>query len=81
MLIFFLGVLLGVLFGSLLCAAYLRQEIAAGVSPKLKRVELQLETIESQLALALLARQAELHASLLAGAPRPTPGRDDYQVS
>lgn len=81
MLIFFLGVLLGVLFGGMLCAAYLRQEIAAGVSPKLRRVELQLETIESQLGLALVARQAELHASLLAGVPRQIPEHDDYRVS
>ena len=62
MLIFFLGALLGVLFGGTLCVVYLRQEIAAGISPKLRRVELQLETIESQLNLAILTRYAELGA-------------------
>jgi hypothetical protein len=32
--------LLGVLLGGTLCVTYLRQEIAAGISPKLKRVEI-----------------------------------------
>jgi hypothetical protein len=56
MLIFFLGALLGVLLGGTLCVAYLRQEIAAGIGPKLRRVELQLDTIESQLSLAIMTR-------------------------
>ena len=43
--IFFLGALLGVLFGGTLCAAYIRQEITARISPKLRHVELQLETV------------------------------------
>ena len=62
MLIFFLGVLLGVLLGGTLCVTYLRQEIAAGISPKLRHVELQLDTIESQLNLAIMTRYAELGA-------------------
>ena len=62
MLIFFLGILLGVLLGGTLCVTYLRQEIAAGISPKLKRVELQLDTIESHLNLAAMTRYAELSA-------------------
>jgi hypothetical protein len=70
MLIFFLGILLGVLLGGTLCVTYLRQEIAAGISPKLKRVELQLDTIESQLNLAAMTRYAELSARAQAGAPR-----------
>jgi hypothetical protein len=62
MLIFFLGILLGVLLGGTLCVTYLRQEIAAGIGPKLRRVELQLDTIESQLSLAAMTRYAELGA-------------------
>lgn len=62
MLIFFLGILLGVLLGGTLCVTYLRQEITAGISPKLKRVEVQLDTIESQLNLAVVTRYAELSA-------------------
>jgi hypothetical protein len=62
MLIFFLGILLGVLLGGTLCVTYLRQEIAAGISPKLRRVELQLDTIESQLNLAIMTQYAELGA-------------------
>ena len=64
MLIFFLGVLLGVLLGGALCVTYLRQEVAAGINPKLRRVELQLDTIESQLNLAMMTRYAELAPAL-----------------
>ncbi len=78
MLVFFLGGLLGILFGGTLCAAYLRQEIAAGVSPKLKRVELQLESIESQLNLAIMTWHAELSARLPGGISRQVPERNDY---
>jgi hypothetical protein len=62
MLIFFLGALLGVLLGGTLCVAYLRQEIAAGINPRLRRIELQLDTIVSQLNLAIMTRHAELGA-------------------
>ena len=73
MLVFFLGVLLGVLFGGTLCVAYLRQEIAAGISPKLRRVELKLDTIESQLNLAIVTRHAELSARPPGDVPRQMP--------
>jgi hypothetical protein len=78
MLIFSLGGLLGILFGGTLCATYLRQEIAAGVSPKLRHLELQLETIESQLNLAIMTRHAELSARLPVAVPRPLPERDGH---
>jgi hypothetical protein len=78
MLIFFLGILLGVLLGGTLCVTYLRQEIAAGISPKLKRVELQLDTIESQLNLAAMTRLAELSARAQADAPRQLREQGDY---
>jgi hypothetical protein len=77
MLVFFLGVLLGILFGGTLCVTYLRQEIAAGIGPRLKQVELQLDTIESQLSLAIATRHAELSA-YSRGVPRQLP-KDDNQ--
>lgn len=60
MLIFFLGALLGVLFGGALCVRYLRQAIAADIGPRLKRVEFQLENIEATMNLALTTRYTEL---------------------
>ena len=78
MLVFFLGVLLGLLFGGTLCAAYLRQEIAAGIGPKLKRVELQLETVEAQLNLAIMTQYAELSARLPGNKPRQLPEHNDH---
>lgn len=77
MLIFFLGILLGVLLGGTLCVTYLRQEIAAGISPRLKHVETQLDTIESQLNLAVMTRYAEMSARSPGDAPRPRPDSDD----
>jgi hypothetical protein len=47
MLIFFVGALLGVIMGGTLCVGYLRREIAADIGPKLKRVQTQLDNIET----------------------------------
>ena len=65
MLIFLLGALLGVIMGGTLCVSYLRREIAADIGPQLKRVQLQLDTLETQLNLAIMARYAELSSRLL----------------
>lgn len=47
-----LGILLGLLVGTAVCARYLRQEIAANVGPRLRRIELQLDTLHAELNLA-----------------------------
>jgi hypothetical protein len=60
MLIFLLGSLLGVLLGGTLCVRYLRREIAADISPRLKRIEFQLDNIEAVLNLVITTRYAEL---------------------
>lgn len=62
MLIFLVGALLGVLAGGALCVRYLRREVAADIGPKLKRVQLQLDNIETELNLAIVTRHAELSA-------------------
>jgi len=61
-LIFALGVLLGVLAGCGLCVRYLRREIAADIGPQLRQINLRIETIESVLNFALVSRYAELTA-------------------
>jgi hypothetical protein len=53
MLIFLVGVLLGALFGATLCVRYLRQEIAANVGPRLRQIQLQLDSLQAELNLAL----------------------------
>ena len=60
MLIFLVGALLGVLMGGTLCVCYLRREITAEIGPQLKRIQLQMDSLESQLNLAVMARYAEL---------------------
>jgi hypothetical protein len=77
MLIFFLGLLLGVLLGGTLCVTYLRQEIAGGISPKLKRVERQLDTIETQLNLAVVTRYTALAVRAPDDIPRQLTEHDD----
>jgi uncharacterized membrane-anchored protein YhcB (DUF1043 family) len=62
MLIFVVGTLLGVLIGGALCVRYLRREVAADIGPKLKRMQLQLDNIETELNLAIMTRHAELSA-------------------
>ena len=62
MLIFLIGALLGVIAGGALCVRYLRREIADDIGPKLKRMQLQLDNIETELNLAIATRHAELSA-------------------
>jgi len=62
MLIFLVGALLGVIMGGTLCVCYLRREIADDIGPKLKRVQIQLDNIESALNLAIMTRYTELSA-------------------
>jgi hypothetical protein len=77
MLIFVVGALLGLIMGGALCVRYLRREIAADIGPALKRVELQLENIETQLNLAIVTRYAELSSRSVSDSPRQLPKRAD----
>lgn len=81
LLIFALGTLIGVLMGGALCVRYLRHEIAADICPRLRRLQLQLDNLESAVNLALVTRYAELAGQLPRETPReapvpaPRPGR------
>lgn len=56
----FLGVLIGLLGGMILCAKYLRQEMAANIGPKLQHIEQQLRTLQAELDLDSATRLARL---------------------
>ena len=58
--IFVLGALVGVLLGGALCVRYLRHEIAADICPRLRRLQLQLDNLESAINLVRVTRYAEL---------------------
>ena len=73
MLIFLVGALLGVIMGGALCVRYLRREMAAEIGPKLKRIQLQLDSIEAQLNLAIMARYTELSSRPPGDPPRQLP--------
>ena len=55
-----LGLLIGLLVGAGVCARYLRQEIAANMGPRLRRIELQLDSLHAELNLVTEARLAAL---------------------
>jgi len=79
MLIFLVGALLGVLVGGFFCVRYLRREIAADIGPRLRRIELRLDNIETAVNLALVTQYAEMsgrtaplpRGMTLASRPRP----------
>ena len=56
----FLGVLVGFLAGMVLCAKYLRQEIAANIGPRLVQIERQLEILQAEMRLDATTRLATL---------------------
>jgi hypothetical protein len=59
MLIFLVGALLGVLVGGMFCVRYLRREVAADIGPRLRRMQFQLDNLETAINLALVTRYAE----------------------
>jgi hypothetical protein len=59
--IFLVGTLLGLLGGAIVCMRYLRQEMTANVSPKLKLIQLHLDNLEAEVNLALATRVVDLH--------------------
>lgn len=67
---FLIGLQLGVLIGAVFCIRYLRQELSADIGPKLKRMQAQLDSLETALNLAVLSRYAELSERL---PPHPLP--------
>jgi len=60
LMLFLLGTLIGVLMGGALCVRYLRHEMAADICPRLRRLQQQLDNLESAVNLALVTRYAEL---------------------
>lgn len=69
--IFLVGALSGTLAGGAICVRYLRREIAADVGPKLKRIQLQLDSIDTEINLALTTRLADLSSRSVARPPLP----------
>jgi hypothetical protein len=68
-LIFLLGTLIGVLAGGALCVRYLRHEIAGDIGPRLRRLQAQLDSLESALNLVLITRYAEMGSQPLRREP------------
>lgn len=79
--LFMIGVLLGLVGGSALCIRYLRQEMTARIGPSIELLRLQLDNVQSGVNLALANWHAELHDHSMARAEwergrRVQPGGD-----
>jgi uncharacterized membrane-anchored protein YhcB (DUF1043 family) len=59
-----LGVLIGLVIGAAVCARFLREELAANIGPRLRRIELQLDAFRAELNLVTEARLAALNRRL-----------------
>lgn len=77
MLVFFVGALLGLTAGGALCVRYVRREVTDEIGPKLKRVQLQLDNIESALNLAIMTRYSDLGVRA-ADTERPLSAREGW---
>jgi hypothetical protein len=76
-LIFLVGALTGILAGGAVCFRYFRAAVADDIGPQLKRMQNQLDNIESAVNLALASRYAELsQLSWPAAIPAPR-GNDE----
>lgn len=71
-----LGALIGLLIGAAACMRYLRHEMAADICPRLRRLQLQLDNLESAINLALVTRYAEMGSQPPREVPQRLPGGD-----
>ena len=61
---FLCGLLIGTIAGCLICIRYLRREIAADIGPRLRRIELQLDNLETAVNLGMVTRYADMAGGL-----------------
>lgn len=59
-LIFIAGALVGALAGALACVRYIRQEMMADIGPGLRRLQIQVDNLETEIRLTVTAWLAEL---------------------
>lgn len=53
LLIFFAGTLLGALAGAIACVRYVRQEMTADIAPRLRRLQVQVDSLETEIRLSV----------------------------
>jgi hypothetical protein len=73
LLIFVVGTLAGVLAGGVACLRLFRQQVAGEFGPRLRRMQLQLESLETAINLALLTRYDEISRRPPPHPPLPPP--------
>jgi uncharacterized membrane-anchored protein YhcB (DUF1043 family) len=58
--LFLMGILIGVLLGGAICVRFLRREISADIGPKLRTIQGQLDRLDSEISLALATNLSEI---------------------
>jgi hypothetical protein len=72
-LLFLVGALLGLLCGAVACIRYMRHEVIGDICPRLRRINLQIDNLESALNLVLVTRYADLGSLQDRESPRLPP--------
>lgn len=70
---FLLGTLVGAIAASLTRLVYLRREVAADIEPRLRRIQLQLDNLETAINLAMMTRYADMAETRLSRPRTPEP--------
>jgi hypothetical protein len=70
---FLLGTLVGAIAASLIRLVYLRREVAADIEPRLRRIQLQLDNLETAINLAMMTRYADMAENRLSRPRTPEP--------
>ena len=68
---FLLGTLVGAIAACLIRLAYLRREVAADIEPRPRRIQVQLDNLETALNLAVVTRYADMAEGLPRWLPVP----------
>ena len=64
-----LGLLIGFAIGAAVLARFIRQEMAANIGPRLRSIELQIDTLRAEVNLATELRLASLNKRINKGGP------------
>lgn len=78
-LIFVLGVLLGALTGGVVCLRLFRQQVTGEFDPRLRQMQLQLNSVETAINVALMAHYDDISRRPPPKPPLPPPDNGGWQ--
>jgi hypothetical protein len=78
-LIFILGMLLGTLMGGVVCLRLFRQQVTGEFDPRLRQMQLQLNSVETAINVALMTHYDEISRRPPPKPPLPPPDDSGWQ--